>query len=118
MSAKIGREDMPAHAECGNDGQKNLPAASEAMQQHEGRTVGWALGIVQADFADVELVLRNSWEGILHTGYLALYTSLPPTHVLSTFTSRIFTGSTLSTSSLNSTMSASLPGVIEPFTLS
>jgi hypothetical protein len=44
--------------------------------------------------------------------------NLPPTNVFTTFASRILTGSIAKMSSLTITMSASLPGVIEPFSFS
>jgi hypothetical protein len=49
---------------------------------------------------------------------LAAQTIFPPTIVVTTLTSRIFAGSIAKMSSLSRTMSASLPAVIEPFSLS
>jgi len=49
---------------------------------------------------------------------LASQTIFPPTIVVTTLTSRIFAGSMAKMSSLSRTMSASLPVVIEPFSLS
>jgi hypothetical protein len=46
------------------------------------------------------------------------YTILPPTSVVSTFTLRIASGFMVKMSSLRITRSASLPGVIEPFSFS
>ena len=49
---------------------------------------------------------------------LASNTTLPPTIVFITRTSRIVSGEMEKTSSLSRTMSANLPGVIEPFSFS
>ena len=46
------------------------------------------------------------------------HTIFPPTNVLSTRTSLIFAGSMVKMSVLSKTMSASLPGVIEPLSIS
>src|ERR1019366_7992448 len=124
MPAKVGREDLPTQAQRGNHGEKYLPAPAEAMQQHERRPMGRAFGVVQLHFARVEgaldeggMVFTHDFTDISH--WLATpYVSLPPTKVLSTFTSRIFAGSMVSTSSLSNTMSASFPAVIEPFSFS
>lgn len=48
----------------------------------------------------------------------ASQTIFPPTNVVMTLTSRIFAGAMVRTSSLSKTMSASLPGVIEPLSFS
>src|SRR5271163_4526553 len=57
MTAKIGREDMPAHAQRRNQRQKYLPAPAESMQQHEWRPIGGAFGIVQSNVVAVEAAL-------------------------------------------------------------
>src|SRR5262249_26651138 len=48
----------------------------------------------------------------------AFQTIFPPTNVLTTLTSRILAGSMVKMSSLSRTISASFPGVIEPFSFS
>ena len=48
---------MPAHGEAGNEGQKNLPASPQAMQQDQGRAVIFAFRIVERDFPGVERLL-------------------------------------------------------------
>jgi hypothetical protein len=54
MTAKVGRKDMPAQAQRGNQRQKYLPTPAEPMQQHERRPMGRPFGIVQTNFAGVE----------------------------------------------------------------
>jgi hypothetical protein len=66
MTAKVGREDMPAQAQRGNHRQKNLPAPAKSMQQYERRPMGRAFGIVQLNFAGVEGVLDETWMVFAH----------------------------------------------------
>src|ERR1039458_5211323 len=67
MAAKVGREDMPAQAQRGNQRQKYLPAPSEPVQEDKRRPMGRAFGIVQLNFAGVEGALDETWMIFAHS---------------------------------------------------
>src|SRR6266436_2682401 len=73
MSPKIRSKYMPPQAECGNQRQENLPSPAKAMQQNNRRTVGRPFGVTQTHFTSVNLVLRYSWEGILHEDHQLIW---------------------------------------------
>ena len=60
MTAKVGREDLPAQTQRGNDREKYLPAPPKSMQQHERRPIGWAFGIVQLHVPGLEASLNQA----------------------------------------------------------
>src|ERR1039458_7404459 len=70
MTAKVRREDMPAHAQRRNHRKKYLPAPPQSMQQHKRRPMSRPFGIVQlnaqANFAAIKGVLDQAWMIFAH----------------------------------------------------
>ena len=79
----------------------------------DGRTGNWAEPF---SAHGTRFVIRPAIHGALGSG--CSQTVFPPTMVRQTLTSRIFSAAIEKMSSLSRTMSASFPGVIEPFSFS
>src|SRR5215831_6720257 len=119
VTAKVECIDVPTQHQAGDQGQKNLPAAPQTVQKYKRRSIVLSFGVIQPHVARVEHLFFQSVVVLVivaHGAAPASYTILPPRKVFSTFTSRIFSGGIENRSSLRITMSASFPGVIEPFT--
>src|SRR5262249_20418947 len=125
VTAEVDRVHMPLLREMRNQDRKILAVPRQPVQQHQRRAVFRPFLVVQHHRARMklvvrELVYRSQVGPSIHfpSSEVAFQTVFPPTMVRSTLTSRILVGSMLKISSLNRTISASLPTVIDPLSVS
>src|SRR6266550_5557322 len=125
MPTQVRSINMPSRRETRNQLQQNLPSPAESVQKNEWRSCISFFSEFESDFPGIEDLFLYPRE-IVGPGRRNHFASpsvesqiiFPPTIVFTILTSRILTRSMEKMSSLSRTISASLPGVMDPFSFS
>src|SRR6266550_5181937 len=125
MPTQVRSINMPSRRETRNQWQQNLPSPAESVQENEWRSCINRFSEVESDFPGIEdlflypgAILVPNRRNHFESPAVESQVIFPPTMVFRTLTSRILTGSMEKMSSLSRTISASLPGVTDPFSFS